>query len=96
MATLSPADVGNLDKYIEQLMECKPLAEAEVRQLCEKVLHILLTETFKSLKAREILSQEPNVAVVKSPVTVCGDIHGQFHDLLELFQIGGKPPVSMN
>jgi len=40
MATLSPADVGNLDKYIEQLMECKPLAEAEVRQLCEKVSHI--------------------------------------------------------
>ena len=38
------------------------------------------------------MSSESNVHHVRCPVTVCGDIHGQFHDLIELFKIGGKSP----
>ena len=44
-------------------------------------------------KVKEILSEEANVTNVRAPVTICGDIHGQFHDLIELFRIGGRIPV---
>lgn len=44
------------------------------------------------LQAKEILTKESNVQEVSCPVTVCGDVHGQFHDLMELFKIGGKSP----
>jgi hypothetical protein len=30
-----------------------------------------------------------NVIQARSPVNVIGDIHGQFHDLLEIFRING-------
>ena len=39
-----------------------------------------------------MLVEDSNVVQVPAPATVVGDIHGQFHDLMELFRIGGKNP----
>lgn len=53
---------------------------------------VKLIVTLLLFQAKEILSKESNVQDVKCPVTVCGDVHGQFHDLMELFKIGGRSP----
>jgi hypothetical protein len=37
-------------------------------------------------RVRDLLLEESNVHLVSSPVTVCGDIHGQFWDVLEIFR----------
>ncbi|RKU46763.1 hypothetical protein DL546_005226 [Coniochaeta pulveracea] len=70
--------MSDLDKWVAQLRACRPIPEADVRELCHK--------------ARELLIEEGNVVTVNAPVTICGDIHGQFHDLMELFRVGGDVP----
>ncbi|XP_063900198.1 serine/threonine-protein phosphatase 4 catalytic subunit-like [Zophobas morio] len=70
--------MSDLDRQIEKLRRCELITESEVKELCNK--------------AREILVEESNVQRIDSPVTICGDIHGQFYDLKELFKIGGEVP----
>ncbi|XP_073983627.1 serine/threonine-protein phosphatase 4 catalytic subunit-like isoform X2 [Rhodnius prolixus] len=60
------------------LRKGEKMTETEVRSLCTKV--------------KEYLPQEPNVLNLEVPISICGDIHGQLPDLIELFTIGGELP----
>lgn len=70
--------IMDLDNWIERLKRCECLKEFEVKLLCDGAIAILV--------------EESNVQRVDSPVTICGDIHGQFYDLCELFKVGGDCP----
>lgn len=66
------------DKWIAQLLDCNHLPEPDIKLLCDRVRNILL--------------EESNIQPVWGPVTICGDIHGQFWDLKELLRKGGSIP----
>eukprot|EP01084_Bolivina_argentea_P003987 7558_1 len=68
----------DLDDCIESLYSGTILSESCLTSLCSK--------------AKEIFISEPNIKRICCPVTICGDIHGQFADLLELFNTGGHVP----
>lgn len=68
----------DLDAWLSQIRACNPLTEPQMKRLCSIVKAQLL--------------EESNIQPVSSPVTVVGDIHGQFWDVLELFRIAGECP----
>ncbi|XP_045483550.1 serine/threonine-protein phosphatase 6 catalytic subunit [Harmonia axyridis] len=70
--------MSDLDNWIEIAKQCKYLPETDLKKLCDIVCNIL--------------HEESNVQPVQMPVTICGDIHGQFYDLEELFRCGGQVP----
>ncbi|KAI4315472.1 hypothetical protein L6164_028276 [Bauhinia variegata] len=79
-------DENLLDDIIQRLISAKngrttkqvQLTESEIRQLC--------------VVSKEIFLSQPNLLELETPMKICGDVHGQFSDLLRLFEYGGYPP----
>ena len=70
--------MSSLDEKIAKLYDCQILPEKDVIEVCSMY--------------REMAIEESNIQRVRAPVSIVGDIHGQFYDLLELFKINGRPP----
>ncbi|RWW36741.1 hypothetical protein BHE74_00058212 [Ensete ventricosum] len=93
-----PMDAGVLDDIIRRLLETKggravknaQVTDAEIRQLC--------------VESKEVFVSQPILLELEAPIKICelhlniltlvtaGDIHGQYTDLLRLFEYGGYPP----
>ena len=69
-----------VDIWLETLLQGKCIPENDLISLCEMT--------------KLLLMEENNVQPVQSPVVVCGNINGQFFDLLELFRRGGDLPYT--
>jgi serine/threonine-protein phosphatase PPG1 len=70
--------IKGIESCIKEMKACELPSEALVRALCEKLKRHWVAES--------------NVVSVRSPVTIVGDVHGQFYDVLELFRVCGECP----
>ena len=84
MSTVSKKTL-DVDSVIKRLLDYEKgpkrvnLSEAEILALCRK--------------AREVFLSQPMLLELMAPIKIVGDIHGQYSDLLHMFEFGGHPPT---
>lgn len=95
--TMSPAGNGGKDKIkpfdiddmIQRLLEAGYTGKVS-KSLCLKNTEIVaICQT-----AREIFLSQPTLIELSPPVKIVGDVHGQYSDLIRLFEMCGFPPAA--
>jgi len=76
----------DIDKIIEKLLSVKGSKPGKQVNLLENEIAFVVN------KAREVFISQPILLELEAPLKICGDIHGQYYDLLRLFDYGGFPP----
>eukprot|EP01012_Entosiphon_sulcatum_P065019 TRINITY_DN938_c0_g1_i1.p1 TRINITY_DN938_c0_g1~~TRINITY_DN938_c0_g1_i1.p1 ORF type:complete len:306 (+),score=83.75 TRINITY_DN938_c0_g1_i1:49-966(+) len=77
---------NEVDAIIAKLLEARGGRPGKQVQLSEPEIKTLI------LKSREIFMSQSTLLELEAPIKICGDIHGQYYDLLRLFEYGGFPP----
>lgn len=77
-----------IDAILNRFLENRGTKPGKNVQLTEMEIKILC------MKSREIFLSQPMLLELEAPLKICGDVHGQFYDLLRLFEYGGFPPES--
>ena len=67
----------DFDKMFKKVMKFELLTINEIKEVCDK--------------SKEILMKESSILEISPPITLVGDIHGQFQDLMEIFYQQGYP-----
>lgn len=78
----------NIDNVIQKLIDVRSGRQRRNARLEEKEIVALIH------LSRKVFLSQPMLLELEPPLKVCGDIHGQFVDLLRLFDYGKFPPAS--
>eukprot|EP01043_Picozoa_sp_COSAG02_P020844 COSAG02_NODE_1039_length_15040_cov_70.746737_4_plen_286_part_00 len=81
-----PENEAFYDRLIERL-KTEGASGAPVQMEQEEIKRVLT-------KCREVFMQQPPLLELNAPINICGDIHGQYPDLLRMFEFGRFPPES--
>ena len=88
---------AGVDEWLEKALNNQYLPESVMKKLCEICKEYLMEGKHSSVEYMRYGYThgplESNIQPVSTPVTVCGDLHGQFYDVLELFRVAGGVPT---
>jgi len=76
----------DVESIIQRLVTWKEKQSKEGGGLTETEIKVLC------LQSKEIFLSQPMLLELQAPIKIVGDVHGQYHDLLRLFEYGGYPP----
>jgi len=76
----------DVDAIIDKLLEVRGSKPGRQVQLTEQEIKSLC------IQSRDIFINQPILLELEAPIKIVGDVHGQYYDLLRLFEYGGFPP----